>query len=449
MKIRKFDVLINSKLKPFKKTIKVDSDKSLSIRSFLIGSISQNISNVKNILESEDVKSAILACKKLGVKIQKISHGHYKIYGKGLGSLFIKKKSILNFGNSGTLARLLIGILSTTPDIEIIVSGDRSLNKRNMKELISVMNKFGATFIPQKKYFFPLKLISSKFPVGINYEAGVSAQLKSAVIFSGLNSYGITTIEEKISSRDHTENLLMKNHEVVKVKKERGKKIIKVLGKKKLNQININVSGDPSSAAFFTTLALLNPNSFIKIKNVGLNPTRTGFYKILKKQKANLKFVNLKKKNNEVIGDIIAQSSTLKSIKTAPDMYASTTDEYLLLFLIAGLQKGTSTFKGISDLANKESSRAYEMKKILNQIGIRCILKKSEIKIFGKGLIDATNKNIIIKNLGDHRIAMCAFLLGVLTNAKTYIKNFETVYTSSPSFLNIMKTLGAKFEIKK
>ena len=220
MKIRKFDVLINSKLKPFKKTIKVDSDKSLSIRSFLIGSISQNISNVKNILESEDVKSTILACKKLGVKIQKISHGHYKIYGKGLGSLFIKKKSILNFGNSGTLARLLIGILSTTPDIEIIVSGDRSLNKRNMKELISLMNKFGATFIPQKKYFFPLKLISSKFPVGINYEAGVSAQLKSAVIFSGLNSYGITTIEEKISSRDHTENLLMKNHEVVKVKKD-------------------------------------------------------------------------------------------------------------------------------------------------------------------------------------------------------------------------------------
>ena len=282
MNSKKFNVFLNSKIGPFNKTIQVDADKSLSIRSFLIGSISEKISTTKNILESEDVKSTINACKKLGVKIKRIKTGKYKIFGKGLGCFYAKKNTSLNVGNSGTLARLLIGILSTTPDINIKVIGDSSLNKRNMKELINLMSKFGASFLPKKKYFLPFKIISSGMPVGIDYKAGESAQLKSAVMFAGLNSYGITTIEEKIKSRDHTENLLIKNTQSIKIKKG-SKKIIKIFGKKNLNPLDINVGGDPSSAAFFTALTLLNKDSFIKIKNVGLNPSRTGFYKILKK----------------------------------------------------------------------------------------------------------------------------------------------------------------------
>ena len=448
MNSKKFNVFLNSKIGSFNKTIQVDADKSLSIRSFLIGSISEKISTTKNILESEDVKSTINACKKLGVKIKKIKTGKYKIFGKGLGCFYAKKNTSLNVGNSGTLARLLIGILSTTPDINIKVTGDSSLNKRNMKELINLMSKFGASFLPKKKYFLPFKIISSGMPVGIDYKAGESAQLKSAVMFAGLNSYGITTIEEKIKSRDHTENLLIKNTQSIKIKKG-SKKIIKIFGKKNLNPLDINVGGDPSSAAFFTALTLLNKDSFIKIKNVGLNPSRTGFYKILKKQKAKLRFINIKKRNNEITGDIVVKSCKLKPIKTKADMYPSTTDEYLLLFLIAAFQNGVSVFEGISGLANKESSRAFEMKKILNQIGIKCVLKKNQMKIYGQKMIDASRKKIEVSNLQDHRIAMCAFILAILTKAKTKIKNFETVYTSSPSFLKIMKNLGAKFEIQK
>ena len=448
MNSKKFNVFLNSKIGSFNKTIQVDADKSLSIRSFLIGSISEKISTTKNILESEDVKSTINVCKKLGVKIKKIKTGKYKIFGKGLGCFYAKKNTSLNVGNSGTLARLLIGILSTTPDINIKVIGDSSLNKRNMKELINLMSKFGASFLPKKKYLLPLKIISSSMPVGIDYKAGESAQLKSAVIFAGLNSYGITTIEEKIKSRDHTENLLIKNTQSIKIKKG-SKKIIKIFGKKNLNPLDINVGGDPSSAAFFTALTLLNKDSFIKIKNVGLNPSRTGFYKILKKQKAKLRFINIKKRNNEITGDIVVKSCKLKPIKTKADMYPSTTDEYLLLFLIAAFQNGVSVFEGISGLANKESSRAFEMKKILNQIGIKCVLKKDQMKIYGQKMIDASRKKIKVSNLQDHRIAMCAFILAILTKAKTKIKNFETVYTSSPSFLKIMKNLGAKFEIQK
>jgi 3-phosphoshikimate 1-carboxyvinyltransferase len=148
---KSFSLYLNDKIKPFASTISVDSDKSLSIRSFLIGSISQNISTAKNILESEDVFSTINCLKKLGVKIKKIKPKNYQIYGKGLGSLIAKKNLNLNFGNSGTLARLLIGVLTTTPGIEIKITGDHSLNKRNMKKLIELMSEFGGEFFPKKK----------------------------------------------------------------------------------------------------------------------------------------------------------------------------------------------------------------------------------------------------------------------------------------------------------
>jgi 3-phosphoshikimate 1-carboxyvinyltransferase len=448
MSSKYFNIIIRSKIPSFNKNLEVDSDKSISIRSFLIGALSQEISSAKNVLESEDVISSIKCLKILGVKITKIKTGNYLIYGNGLGSLAAKKNINLNFGNSGTLARLLVGILSTTPGIEINLKGDHSLNKRNMKKLINLMSKFGAFFLPKNKFNFPLKLISTRMPIGINYKAGVSAQLKSAVIFAGLNSYGNTEIIEKEKSRDHTENMLLDNTQAIKIKKGK-KKIIEIFGKKYLKPINLNVPGDPSSAAFFTALTLLNKNSSIKIKNVGLNPTRIGFYQLLKKQGAKIKFNNLRKENNEQRGDLLIKSCNLKPIKASKKFYVNSTDEYPILFVIASLLKGTSVFKGIGDLANKESNRITEMQKILKQIGVKSIASKNQFKIFGKGMIDANKKKINVPNLGDHRICMSSFVLALLTGAKTKINNFETVFTSSPSFLKIMKTLGAKFEIQK
>lgn len=448
MRLKRFNLKIIKKILPFKKAIRVDSDKSISIRTFLIGAISQNISFASNILESEDVFSAINCLKKLGVKIKKIKSKKYMIYGKGLGSLHLKKNGKLNFGNSGTLARLLIGILSTTPGIKVNISGDHSLNKRSMKKLIDLMREFGAFFLPKTRFNFPLKLISSDMPVGVNYNAGVSAQLKSAVLLAGLNSYGTTVINETQKSRDHTENMLLKNNHVIKVKNKK-RKTIEISGKKYLNPIKIEVPNDPSSAAFFTALTLLNKNSTLRIKNVGLNPTRIGFYKLLKNQGAKIKFKNLKKINNEIRGDIFVKNCKLKAINASKDYYVSSTDEYPILFVLAALTKGVSKFSGIDDLANKESNRIVEMKKILDQINIKSRISKGEFKIYGKGLVDASNKKINVPNLGDHRICMSSFVLALLTGAKTKINNFETVFTSSPSFLKIMRDLGAKFETQK
>jgi 3-phosphoshikimate 1-carboxyvinyltransferase len=442
---KKFNLFLNSQISNYKKKIYVDSDKSISIRSFLIGSISNNISKTNNVLESEDVFSTISCLKKLGVKIKKNYSKNYSIYGKSLGSLYIKKGKELNFGNSGTLERLLIGILSTTPDIDVKLRGDHSLNKRSMEKLINLMSKFGATFYPRGKYKFPLRLISSKMPLPINYPSGSSAQLKSAVILAALNSYGDTIIIEKQKSRNHTENMIARNKQSINIKKN----TIRVKGKKFLEKIDINVPGDPSSASFFTALTLLSQKSSLIIKNVGLNSSRIGFYKLLKKHGANIKFKNLKKDNFEIVGDIFVKSCKLKPIKASKKYYVNTTDEYPILFVIAALIKGVSVFEGIKDLANKESNRITEMQKVLDQLGIKSIYAKNKLKIFGSGIFNGRNKTINIPNLGDHRICMSSFILALLTGTKAKIKNFETVYTSSPSFLNIMKKLGARFEIKK
>ena len=448
MIVKRFHLTVKDKISSFNKTIKVDSDKSISIRSFLLGAVSQNVSITNNVLESEDVLSTINCLKKLGVKIKKIKPQSYLIYGKGLGSLNIKKGSRLNFGNSGTLARLLIGILSTTPDITVNLSGDRSLNKRNMKNLIYLMKKFGAFFIPKNKFHFPIKLVSSQMPIGINYEAGVSAQLKSAVMLAGLNSYGNTSVYETKKSRDHTENMLLNNSQIIKIKNNK-KKLIKIFGKRFLNPIKVDVPNDPSSAAFFSALTLLNKNSSLKIKNVGLNPTRIGFYQLLKKQGAKIKFSNVKKKNNELRGDILVKSCNLRPINASSFYYTNMTDEYPILFVIAALTKGVSIFKGIEDLANKESNRITEMQNILNQINVKSKFSKGDLKIFGLGMINAEKKVIKVPNRGDHRLCMSSFILALLTGAKTKISNFETVFTSSPSFLKICKFLGARFEIQK
>ena len=447
MPTKKFSLVIKKPIKDFRKKITVDSDKSISIRSFLLGSISEGITSVRNVLESEDVFSTINCLRKLNIKILKIGNKTFKIYGKGLGSYSAKNTSELNFGNSGTLARLITGIITSTPNLDLKIYGDKSLNKRSMKKLINLMSQFGAEFYPKNKFFFPLRISSSNYPIGISYKSGTSAQLKSAVILAGLNSYGNTEIIEKLKSRDHTENMLKKNNRAIKLKNGKIKKI-KIFGKQSLSNFSINVPGDPSSAAFFTALTLLKSNSKLEIKNVGLNPTRIGFYILLKKSGANITFTNKRRVNNEIIGNIKIKSSKLKPINASEKYYLNTTDEYPILFIISALTKGNSVFSGISDLKNKESDRIKEMQKILKAVGIKSVYKNKELKIFGKKHNRSLNKKIFIPNLKDHRICMSSTILALLTGNNIYIKNFETVNTSSPSFLKIIKKLNGNFKVK-
>ena len=447
MPSKSFSIVIKKPIKDFKKNIVVDSDKSISIRSFLIGSICEGVSSVKNVLESEDVFSTINCLKKLNVKINYRGKKTYEVFGRGLGSYTAKKNLLLDFGNSGTASRILTSILSTTPNINVRLTGDKSLKKRSMQKLITLMTKFGAEFFPKNKFFFPLRISSSNYPIGITYKSGTSAQLKSAVILAGLNSYGNTQITEKLRSRDHTENFLVKNKNAIKIDNRKIKKI-KIYGKKSLSNFSINVPGDPSSAAFFTALTLLKKKSYLKIRNVGLNPTRIGFYSLLKKSGAKISFLNKKKVNNELVGDIVVKSCKLRPINASKKYYLNTTDEYPILFIISAFINGKSSFSGILDLKNKESDRIGEMQKILKQIGIYSKYQHDKLIIIGKQFKKSKINKIKVPSLGDHRICQSAAVLGLLTGIKVEIKNFETVRTSAPSFLKIVKKLGGSFEKK-
>tara|TARA_B100001123_G_scaffold393298_1_gene473197 strand:- start:698 stop:2047 length:1350 start_codon:yes stop_codon:yes gene_type:complete len=444
---KKFSVLINKKIKKFNKTIFVENDKSISHRALLISSQCIGPSILEGILESEDVKNTIVCLKKLGVKIIKKKE-KYIVYGNGLGSFKKPHKNYLYVGNSGTLARMIISLIATQQDLKVKISGDSSLNKRDMKRIIEPLSKIGCIFYPKNKTTLPLTIQGTSLPLAQkHYEVLGSAQVKSAILLAGLNTFGETSIVEKKISRNHTENLLKSINANIKIKKIYDGNLISLKGKENLNAFNLKIPGDPSSAAPFITLALLTKGSRLMIKNINCNPTRIGFIKILKKMNANIKIINLKKKSGEIIGDILIKSSSLKPIICPKKLVPSAIDEFPLLFVVASKIKGITKFSGIRELRHKESDRIKNIQKGFNQIGIKTKSTIDTLKIYGNPNIKM-KKTLKIFSNNDHRIAMSFFCLGKLLEGKTEIKNFETVNTSFSKFLTTMKKIGAKYEIK-
>ena len=292
---KKFSVSINKKIEKFNKKIEIPGDKSCSIRALLFASQCIGISKIKNLLESEDVLNTINALKKkLGVKIIKYKN-IYHVYGNGLGSFKTQNNLTINAGNSGTLARLLMGLLTTYPH-KIKIIGDKSLSKRPMGRIITPLEKFGVAFEPKDKKTLPIYINGSEMPIAISHEEKIgSAQVKSSIIFASLNTPGITKIKELKKSRDHTENILKFTGAKIKIKKFKTYNLISIEGQKDFKAFDLNIPGDISSAAFFIVLTLLAKHSIIKIKNINLNPTRTGIIIILKKMNAKIKLMNILK----------------------------------------------------------------------------------------------------------------------------------------------------------
>ena len=445
---KKFSVLIKNKINKFNKIISVENDKSISHRALLIASQCVGPSVLKGVLESEDVKNTINCLRQLGVKITK-KRNRYIVYGNGLGSFQKPKKNQLYTGNSGTLARMLIALLSTHSNLKVKILGDSSLSKRDMSRIINPLTKIGCSFFPEKKKTLPLIVKGTSMPLAQKHiEIIGSAQVKSAILLAGLNTPGNTVLEEKKISRNHTENLLKAINANIKIKKLKKGNLITLGGQKNLNGFNLDISGDPSSAAPFIVITLLTPGAKLLIKNVNCNSTRMGFIKILKKMKANIKIKNVKKKSAETIGSILIKNSSLKSITCPKKLVPSAIDEFPLLFAVSAMIKGITKFSGINELRHKESDRIKSMENGLNKIGIKTKSTKDSLKIFGNPNVQL-KKTLKIVPKNDHRIAMSFFCLGQLVKGNIEIKNFETVNTSFTKFLFIMKKIGAKFEIKK
>ena len=446
---KRFSVSINKKIEKFNKKIKIPGDKSCSIRAILLASQCIGVSKIKNLLESEDVLNCINTLKKtLGVKIIK-KNKIYQVYGNGLNSFKFKKKiNKIYVGNSGTCARLLSGLLSTHPG-KFYLHGDQSMNKRDFTRVTEPLEKIGAFFYPKRKKTLPLTIEGTNMPLAQKHiENKGSAQIKGLILLSALSTPGVTTIEEKKISRNHTELFLKKINANIKVKKLKKGNLISLEGQKNLNSFDYTVSSDPSSAAFLIALTLLTPGAKSTIHNVLCNKTRIFFLKILKKINADIKIKNLRKISGELVGSIMVSSSKkLKPIIVSKDI-GKFIDELPILFVIAALTKGVSKFKNVGDLKHKESNRLLESKKILVQAGIKCKTTKDSIVIYGKDRIETRNKSILVKTKGDHRICMSSLIFSLSAGIKTKIENFETVNTSFPGFISVINKLGGKIVIK-
>ena len=445
---KKFSVSVNKKIEKFNKKIKIPGDKSCSIRAVLLASQCIGISKIKNLLESEDVLNCINALKiSLGVKIIK-KNNIYQVYGNGLNSFKVKKKiTKIYVGNSGTFARLLFGLLSTYPR-KFYLYGDQSINKRDFTRVTQPLEKIGAFFYPRNKKTLPLIIEGTNMPLAQKHiENRGSAQVKGLILMSALSTPGITAIEEKKISRNHTELFLKKINADIKVRKLKKGNLITLEGQKNLYSFNYTVSSDPSSAAFLIALTLLTPKSKLVIHNVLCNDTRIFFLKILKNVNANIKINNLRKISGELVGSITISSSKLRPINISKDI-GKFIDELPILFVIAALTKGISKFDNVGDLKNKESNRLLECKKILIQAGIKCKITKDSMVIYGKDKIENQNKLILTKTKGDHRICMSSVILSLVTGIRTKIENFETVNTSFPGFIPLIKNLGGNIVIE-
>ena len=438
-------LFINNKSNSFKKTISVDGDKSISIRALLLGSQAYGRTFIKNILLSEDIINSINCLKKLGIKIF-LSKKNCFVYGEGLNGFKYKKNITLDAGNSGTFARLILGLLVKSPHY-IKLIGDKSLSRRDFGRVISPLQKIGATFKVNKKKTLPLQIIGSNFINPILYfENKGSAQCKSTVMLAALNSPGETVIKAK-KSRDHTENIFKHLGIPVIIKKSKTNDEIKVKGQKLFRSFKYNVPSDPSSCAFFIVLTLLSKNCELKIKNVNVNPTRIGYIGILNKMGAKIKMKNIKKRNGEKQADIFVKSQPLlRRISCPPRLNSNLIDEFLIIFLVAAKANGVSSFSNLGELNKKESPRLKLGSKLLNQLGIRTKLTKDSIKIFGNPAVDL-KKNINIKNYyKDHRIFMTSVIAALTFGGKWKINDIESYKSSFPSFLKILKKLGYEFK---
>ena len=434
---------IFQQIKPFNKVISIEGDKSLSIRWALLASQAIGKSKSYNILKSEDVINTLKCLKQLGTKI-KIYKNFCEITGNGLNGYKYKKNLTLDAGNSGTLGRLILGLLVHSKQ-KIKIKGDKSLSKRDFFRITNPLEKFGAKF---KTNFgkLPILINGTKLAKPITYFENIgSAQCKSSVMFAALNTEGETLIKAK-KSRDHTELLYKYLGIPIYINKKKKYDLIKIRGVKKIKRFNYKIPSDISSSAFFIILTILSKNSKIIVKNVNINPTRTGVLKILKLMNVKIKIVNSKNYKGEMIADIQAISQKkIRPINCPVDLNSAAIDEFLLIFLVAAKAEGVSYFKNLSELNQKESPRLLWGSKILNKMGIKTILTKNSIKIFGNPGLKLTKKIVIKDFLKDHRVFMTSVIAALTFGGKWEIHDKNSVNTSFPSFLKKMKDLNVKF----
>ncbi|MBD59834.1 MAG: 3-phosphoshikimate 1-carboxyvinyltransferase [Citromicrobium sp.] len=424
---------------PLRGAIAVPGDKSISHRALILGAMAVGETRVSGLLEGEDVLASAAILRAMGADIARRDDGEWRIHGVGVGGL-LQPQAALDCGNSGTSARLLMGLVASH-GITASFTGDASLSRRPMGRVIDPLSLMGASFTPSPGGTLPLMLEGAHPAVPITYRLPVpSAQVKSAVLLAGLNTPGITTVIEPVPTRDHSERMLRGFGAQLDVSEEDGERIIRLTGQVDLQPQTLTVPGDPSSAAFFIVAATLVEGSDLTIRNVGMNPTRAGLVGVLRAMGANIEDVDAREVGGEPVADLRVRHAPLRGIEVDPAVAPSMIDEFPVLFVAAALAQGTTITRGLEELRVKESDRLATMAAALETVGARVEEHEDGLTIHGTGGEPLRGTaNARVKTHLDHRIAMSMAVAGLASRDGVQIDDASPIATSFPGFESLLE----------
>lgn len=428
---------------PLKGTTRVPGDKSISHRALMFGALAVGRTEISGLLEGEDVLATAAALRAMGAAVERVGDGRWRVDGVGIGGL-AEPEGIIDLGNSGTAARLLLGILATHP-FTAFVTGDASLRSRPMGRVIDPLSRFGAQFVGREGGRLPLAVTGAASPAPLEYRLPVpSAQVKSAVLLAGLNTPGATTVVEPQPTRDHTERML--GHFGAKIAVEPaecGGRRITVEGWPELKAAPVEVPGDPSSAAFPLVAALIVPGSDVTVAGVGLNPSRTGLLLSLADMGADIAYLNRRTEGGEPVADLRVRAGTLSGAEIPSERAPSMIDEYPVLAAAAACARGKTVMRGLAELRVKESDRLAGIAEGLQRCGVAAAVEGDDLVVPGGGRPPKGGTTIATRL--DHRIAMAFLVFGLATREPVAIDDARPIATSFPDFVPLMRSLGASF----
>ena len=427
----------------------VPGDKSISHRALIFGALAVGETRVTGLLEGEDVLRTAAAMRAMGAEAERLGDGAngsiWRVRGVGVGG-FAEPADVLDMGNAGTGARLVMGLVASHP-MTAIFTGDASLRRRPMGRVMEPLSRMGAHFVGRAGGRLPLAVVGAPQPLPIEYTLPVaSAQVKSALLLAGLNAPGITRVIEPEPTRDHTENLLRHFGAKVTVSDEKRGRVIELVGQPELRPADIDVPGDPSSAAFPLVAALIVPGSEVTITGVGMNPLRTGLFDTLLDMGADLTFSNRREQGGEPVADITARHSRLKGITVPPERAPSMIDEYPILFVAAACAEGQTIVRGAKELRVKESDRLAAMARALAANGVTLEELEDGLILTGNGTPPAGGAKVATEL--DHRIAMSALVLGLAARDGVAVDDVGMIDTSFPGFVALIQGLGGNLAPK-
>ncbi|HLZ04580.1 MAG TPA: 3-phosphoshikimate 1-carboxyvinyltransferase [Bradyrhizobium sp.] len=428
---------------PLSGRVRVPGDKSISHRALILGALSVGETRISGLLEGEDVLNTAKSMRALGARVERTGDFAWKVNGTGVGG-FTSPQKPLDFGNSGTGCRLVMGAVAGCP-ISAIFDGDASLRSRPMRRILDPLELMGARASDVGEGGrLPLRLEGARYPVPITYKTPVaSAQIKSAVLLAGLAAPGTTTVIEREASRDHTERMLKHfGADISSVKEGAHGRRISLAGEPELRGAEVVVPADPSSAAFPLVAALIVEGSDILLSDVMTNPLRTGLFLTLREMGGSIEESEARGDVGEPMAQLRVRASKLRGVEVPPERAPSMIDEYLVLAVAASFAEGTTVMRGLKELRVKESDRLEATAAMLRINGVKVEISGDDLIVEGRGHVPGGG---VVATHMDHRIAMSALVMGLASDKPVKVDDTAFIATSFPDFIPMMRSLGAEF----